>query len=108
MSKSVATGPARPDPRARATGRTLAGFAVTLRDIILSVAAGTPTIDLAQDETRYLEIHHTSDDTLDKIDLAQLRQNVAAWTAMLAILANYKTPLEAGKETTSKMLAGFP
>ena len=33
-------------------------------------------------------MHHTPDDTLDKIDPGQLRQNVAAWTAMLAIVAN--------------------
>jgi hypothetical protein len=35
---------------------------------------------------------------LDKIDPAQLRQNVAAWTAMLAILANYQTPAAAANE----------
>ena len=38
-------------------------------------------------ETRYFDWHHTPDDTLDKIDPAQLRQNVAAWTAMLAVLS---------------------
>ena len=45
-------------------------------------------IDLRQDGTRYFDLHHTPDDTLDKIDRGQLRQNVAAWTAMLAITAN--------------------
>jgi carboxypeptidase Q len=67
-------------------------------DVAPSIAAGAPAIDLSQDETRYLEIHHTPDDTLDKIDPAQLRQNVAAWTAMLAILANYQTPATAANE----------
>ncbi|PQM29532.1 peptidase M28 family protein [Sphingopyxis lindanitolerans] len=57
-------------------------------DIGALVAAGTPVIDLQQDGTRYFDIHHTPDDTLDKVDPAQLRQNVAAWTATLAILAN--------------------
>ncbi|MDZ7895672.1 MAG: peptidase M28 family protein, partial [Sphingobium sp.] len=38
--------------------------------------------------TRYFDIHHTADDTLDKIDLSQLRQNVAAWVSVLAIAAN--------------------
>ena len=47
-------------------------------------SAGTAAIDLNQDGTRYFDYHHTPDDTLDKIDPAQLRQNVAAWTAMLA------------------------
>jgi len=50
--------------------------------------AGVAAIDLQQDGTRYFDIHHTPDDTFDKIDPAQLAQNVAAWTAMLAVLAN--------------------
>jgi len=48
---------------------------------------GMPGIGLSQDGTRYFDIHHTPDDTLDKIDPAQLRQNVAAWTTVLAILS---------------------
>jgi carboxypeptidase Q len=57
-------------------------------DIGALVQAGVPAIDLAQDGTRYFDIHHTPDDTLDKVDPAQLRQNVVVWTAVLAILAN--------------------
>jgi hypothetical protein len=49
---------------------------------------GMPVIELSQDGTRYFDLHHTPDDTLDKIDPAQLRQNVAAWTALLAVTAN--------------------
>lgn len=49
---------------------------------------GVSAVDLSQDGTRYFDLHHTPDDTLDKIDPAQLRQNVAAWTAMLAVMAN--------------------
>jgi carboxypeptidase Q len=52
------------------------------------VKAGVAAIDLQQDGTRYFDYHHTSDDTLDKVDPAQLRQNVAAWTAMLSALAD--------------------
>lgn len=48
---------------------------------------GHPGVGLNQDGTRYFDIHHTADDTLDKVDPAQLRQNVAAWTAVLAILS---------------------
>lgn len=51
-------------------------------------ASGVPTFELQQDGTRYFDLHHTPDDTLDKIDPEQLRQNVAAWTAMLSIAAN--------------------
>ena len=49
---------------------------------------GLPVIELSQDGTRYFDLHHTPDDTLDKIDPVQLRQNVAAWTAMLSVVAN--------------------
>ena len=56
-------------------------------DVEPTIAAGAPWISLNQDGTRYFDWHHTADDTLDKIDPAQLRQNVAAWTAALAILS---------------------
>jgi carboxypeptidase Q len=58
------------------------------------VRAGTPAIDLNQDGTRYFDYHHTPDDTLDKVDPAQLRQNVAAWTAVLSVLANAPERIE--------------
>jgi hypothetical protein len=41
------------------------------------------------------DLHHTPDDTLDKIDPARLEQNVAAWTRTLAIVANEKAPIAA-------------
>jgi carboxypeptidase Q len=56
-------------------------------DVEPTIKAGAPWISLNQDGTRYFDWHHTPDDTLDKIDTAQLRQNVAAWTAMLATLS---------------------
>jgi hypothetical protein len=56
-------------------------------DVEPTIAAGAPWISLGQDGTRYFDWHHTPDDTLDKIDPAQLRQNVAAWTTVLAILS---------------------
>ena len=57
-------------------------------DIAPLVQAGVPVIDLKQDGTRYFDLHHTPDDTLDKIDPAQLRQNVAAWAVTLNLIAN--------------------
>ena len=51
-------------------------------------AANVPAVSLAQDGTHYFDIHHTPDDTLDKIDRVELDQNVAAWAAMLSIVAN--------------------
>lgn len=57
-------------------------------DIGPMAADGMSTIELSQDGTRYFDYHHTPDDTLDKVDPEQLRQNVAAWTAMLAVMAH--------------------
>ena len=51
-------------------------------------AQNLAVIDLSQDGTRYFDLHHTSDDTLDKVDPAQLQQNVDAWTAVLKVVAN--------------------
>jgi hypothetical protein len=56
-------------------------------DISPMLAAGMPGVGLSQDGTHYFDVHHTPDDTLDKVDIEELRQNVAAWTAMLAVLA---------------------
>ena len=50
-------------------------------------------VDLGQDGTRYFDLHHTPDDTLDKIDPVQLEQNVAAWTAVLRVVANEPGPI---------------
>jgi hypothetical protein len=75
-------------------GKDVAGDGTDVRPIM---NLGTAAIDLAQDGTRYFDYHHTPDDTLDKVDPVQLRQNVAAWTAMLAVVAN--APEEIGKVT---------
>jgi hypothetical protein len=56
-------------------------------DISPMLADGLPGVTLNQDGTHYFDLHHTPDDTLDKIDPAALRQNVAAWTTMLAVLS---------------------
>ncbi len=56
-------------------------------DIGPMLADGLPGVGLSQDGTRYFDLHHTPDDTLDKVDPTQMRQNVAAWTAMLAVLS---------------------
>ena len=62
-------------------------------DIGPVLKTGVAAIDLAQTGTRYFDLHHTPDDTLDKVDPEQLRQNVAAWTAMLAVVANAPEPI---------------
>lgn len=50
-------------------------------------------VDLDQDGTRYFDLHHTPDDTLDKVDPDQLAQTVEAWRRVLAIVANEPGPL---------------
>ena len=62
-------------------------------DVAPLAATGVPVIALRQDGMRYFNLHHTPDDTLDKVDRDQLAQNVAAWTAMLATVANDATEL---------------
>jgi carboxypeptidase Q len=50
--------------------------------------AGVPVFGLSQDGTRYFDLHHTADDTLDKIDPKQMSQNVAAWAALVWLIAD--------------------
>jgi hypothetical protein len=61
-------------------------------DIEPLLVAGLPGVGLSQDGTHYFDLHHTPDDTLDKIDPEALRQNVAAWTTMLAVLSGGTEP----------------
>ncbi|AVP96967.1 aminopeptidase [Ahniella affigens] len=50
--------------------------------------AGVPMFELLQDGTDYFDLHHTDNDTLDKIDPAALRQNVQAYATFLWLLGN--------------------
>ncbi len=68
------------------TGPAKAGGGTDVEPII--AAQKLAVVDLRQDGTRYFDLHHTPDDTLDKIDPVQLDQNVAAWAAVLGVVAN--------------------
>lgn len=57
-------------------------------DIEAAAEAGVGIVDLAQDGTHYFDLHHSADDTLDKIDPAALTQAVAAYAATLWFAAN--------------------
>lgn len=50
--------------------------------------AGAPVVDFDQDASRYFDLHHSADDTLDKVDPKKLAQNVAVWAAFLRLTAN--------------------
>ena len=56
--------------------------------IAATIATGVAGVDLNQSGLRYFDTHHTPDDTLERVDPEQLRQNVAAWTTMLAVVAD--------------------
>lgn len=55
-------------------------------DIEASVSAGVPAATLEPDASDYFDIHHTADDTLDKIKSERLNQSTAAY-AVFAYLA---------------------
>lgn len=57
-------------------------------DIAGLIGQGAPFVDFAQDASRYFDLHHSADDTLDKIDPADLAQNVAVWAAFVYAVAN--------------------
>lgn len=82
---------ARLAPLGISRGRDAASGGADVGAIIAAQNLGV--IDLQQDGSRYFDLHHTPDDTLSMIDKAQLRQNVAAWTAVLAEVTNYEGDL---------------
>ena len=53
--------------------------------------AGVPVVGLIQNGWDYFDLHHTPDDTLDKIEPAALAQNVAAYAAFLYLAAEVET-----------------
>jgi hypothetical protein len=57
-------------------------------DVGTIVDAGAPAFAFNLDQTRTLDLHHTPDDTLDKIDLKNLNQNIAGWAALLWLAAD--------------------
>jgi Zn-dependent M28 family amino/carboxypeptidase len=57
-------------------------------DVSGLVEAGVPVFSLRQDGYRYFDLHHSAADTLDKVDRAQLNQNVAAWAALVYLIAD--------------------
>ncbi len=52
--------------------------------------AGMATFALYQDGNKYFDLHHTPDDTMDKIVPEEIAQNTAAWIVFVALAAEYK------------------
>ncbi|GAB5381601.1 MAG: M28 family metallopeptidase [Aliiglaciecola sp.] len=63
-------------------------------DIIPLAAKGVPTIRLNQNGRDYFDLHHTPDDTLDKIDPDELAQNVAAYATTIYLIADSDVELK--------------
>ncbi|PHR62979.1 MAG: peptidase M28 family protein [Robiginitomaculum sp.] len=57
-------------------------------DVSALSGAGAPAISLRQNGWDYFDLHHTPDDTLDKIDPADLAQNTAVYAAYGWMVAN--------------------
>ena len=67
-------------------------------DLYPLIAAGVPTLRLHQDGRDYFDLHHTADDTVDKLDAASLDQNVAAFAVFAWLVADsdvsFRSPAE--------------
>ena len=57
-------------------------------DLYPLIAAGVPTLRLHQDGRDYFDLHHTADDTVDKLDAASLDQNAAAFAVFAWLVAD--------------------
>jgi carboxypeptidase Q len=68
----------------RRSGNTTGG-----PDMIPLSALGVPALNLMQDGTDYFDLHHTPDDTFDKVNPEHMRQNLAVWTVFAFIAAEW-------------------
>lgn len=51
-------------------------------------ARGVPALELSTDAGPYFELHHSANDTFDKIDPALLRENIAGYAALVVLAAS--------------------
>jgi carboxypeptidase Q len=62
---------------------------------------GVPAVTLGLDATDYFDLHHTPDDTLDKIEPARINQSTAAYVVFTYLAAeldgDYRAAPKAGK-----------
>ena len=60
-------------------------------DIGPMFSQGVPAMRFQQDGTDYFDLHHTPDDTFDKIDADEIAQNVAAFATMMWMASETET-----------------
>lgn len=62
-------------------------------DIAPLTAAGVPLLGPRQDASRYFDVHHSAKDTLDHLDRAGLKQNVAVYASLAWLVADWPQPI---------------
>jgi carboxypeptidase Q len=90
--------------------RGLAPLAITLgdgdarpgADVSPLIAAGVPTIEVRQDATHYFDVHHSANDTSDRLDAEALAQVSAAYAEIASRVANLDGDLGRVPETKRK------
>jgi Zn-dependent M28 family amino/carboxypeptidase len=71
-------------------------------DISRLLPAGVPLFGLRQDSTRYFDLHHTANDTPDKLEPASLDRAVATVAVWAYVAADLETPFERIPENKRK------
>jgi hypothetical protein len=91
-------------PFGKAVGEVLPPLNVLLRresapyggaDIEGLHLAGVPVLLVSQNGMDYFDVHHSADDTFDKVDPAELAQNVAVWSAVTYLAAETEVDFRA-------------
>ena len=71
-------------------------------DISMLPQQGVPVVTPRQNGWDYFDLHHTADDTFDKIDQEKLNQNIAAYAAFTYLAAempwDFRKPAESSSE----------
>ncbi|MDH5435039.1 MAG: M20/M25/M40 family metallo-hydrolase [Gammaproteobacteria bacterium] len=68
-------------------------------DLSPMFAKGMSAFSLRQDGTDYFDLHHTADDTLDKVDPEALAQNVAAYVVFASVAADSEKTIRRSNPT---------
>ncbi|HEY7862684.1 MAG TPA: M28 family peptidase [Thermoanaerobaculia bacterium] len=71
-------------------------------DISRLLPAGVPLFGLRQDSTRYFDLHHTANDTPDKLEPASMDRGVATVAVWAYVAADLETPFERIPEAKRK------
>ncbi len=69
-------------------------------DVSVLSSAGVPAISMGQNGWDYFDLHHTPNDTLDKIDPEDLAQNIAVYAAFALMVANTEGGFHAPEKNT--------